>query len=390
MTLPHVLPHVSGHCLTLVFFCVSCANPPTAGESARGRPPAPVQPAVATAAVAIDPDDPAVWVQPTDPEKSLILGTDKVAQTGGLHVFGLDGKIRQTIAPLDRPNNVDVEYDFRMAGRRLDIAVVTERLRHRLRVYGIPADGSDLFDIAPNGVPVLAGQIGEAAEPMGIALYRRPADGAVFAIVAPKTGAATDYLWQYRLEDVHGEVGGRLVRRFGNFSRRGPAPGEIGEIEAVVVDDALGYVYYSDERFGIRKWHADPDHPDAARELAVFATAGYLGDREGLAVYVKPDGTGFLVSSDQVAGGSRLMIYKREGELGRSDHHPLVAAVPTRSDETDGLEVTSQPLPGFPDGLVVMMNSASKNFLIYGWRAVAARFGPEQPVATQTRLVRQE
>ena len=78
----------------------------------------------------------------------------------------------------------------------------------------------------------------------------------------------------------------------------------------MVVDDELGYVYYSDERFGIRKWQADPDHADAARELAVFGTDGYAGDREGLAIYA-PERTpsvngggpsGFLVSSDQVEG----------------------------------------------------------------------------------------
>lgn len=46
------------------------------------------------------------------------------------------------------------------------------------------------------------------------------------------------------------------------------------EIEAVAVDDALGYVYYADEGDGIHKWHADPDHPEANRELAVFGRTG--------------------------------------------------------------------------------------------------------------------
>ena len=61
--------------------------------------------------------DPALWVHPADPSKSLILGTDKQESTGGLYVFGLDGKLRQSIAPLDRPNNVDVEKGF-SAGRQ--------------------------------------------------------------------------------------------------------------------------------------------------------------------------------------------------------------------------------------------------------------------------------
>ena len=115
--------------------------------------------------------------------------------------------------------------------------------------------------------------------PMGIAHYRRAHDGASFAIVAPKAGGTTNYLAEYRLtfDSAAGVVRGALVRRFGDFSG-------VGEIEAVAVDDALGYVYYADEEHGIRKWHADPDHPDATRELAVFGRAGFKMQREGIAI----------------------------------------------------------------------------------------------------------
>jgi 3-phytase len=238
-----------------------------------------------------------------------------------------------------------------------------------LRVFGIPADGGALTDLAPDGIPVLEGEMGGAAEPMGIALYRRQADGAVFAIVAPKAGGASDYLWQYRLEDDgKGRVRGRFVRRFGMYSRT-------QEIEAVVVDDDLGYVYYSDERFGIRKYLADPDRPGAAQELATFGTDGYQGDREGLAIYATGPGTGFIVSSDQVARGSRAMLYPREGSGGNPNDHPRIAVVSTTADTTDGLEATATPLPGFPRGLVMMMNSRAKDFLIYRWEDVAAAAG---------------
>ena len=58
-----------------------------------------IQPAVRTESVTDDPDDPAIWVHPTDPGRSLIIGTNKVkAPTGAVVVFGLDGKIRQTVA----------------------------------------------------------------------------------------------------------------------------------------------------------------------------------------------------------------------------------------------------------------------------------------------------
>jgi 3-phytase len=361
----------------------TAAPPPSAASVAPSTGPV-LKPVAETQPVPHDADDPAIWIHPTDRARSLILGTDKFAREGGLHVFGLDGVRRQTIGPLDRPNNVDIEYGVMLGGAKTDIAVLTERKRHRLRIFAIPADGGALIDLAPEGLAVLEGQTGEAAEPMGVSVYKRP-DGVAFAIVAPKTGGTTDYLWQYRLEGgaSGGHVAAKLVRRFGNFSRRGSAAGEIGEIEAVVVDDELGYVYYSDERAGIRKWHADPEHVDAGRELAIFGTEGYAGDREGLALYA-PEGaagkatgknggrsdvgpSGFLVSSDQVEGATRIFLYPREGADGNPHHHPVIAVRETSSDETDGLDVTARALPGYPRGLLVMMNSAGRNFLIYRW-----------------------
>lgn len=338
------------------------------GEPPSSAAPAPViTPDRFTETVADDADDPAIWVHPTDPSRSLIVGTNKAAApAGALVVFGLDGRIRQTIAGLDRPNNVDVESAVMIDGVTTDLVVTTERLQHRLRVYRISEGDQPLQELGV--MPVLEGERAERSEPMGIGLYKRPADGALFAIVAPKYGGRTDYLWQYRLEgDGRGGVRGTLVRRFGAFSDVAAEPGELGEIEAIVVDDALGYVYYADERYGIHKWHADPDHADAGRELAVLGLSGYQGDREGLALFARPDGTGYLVSTDQIPGGSVYKLYRREGESGRPHVHELVAEARTTVDETDGLDVTLTPLPGFPSGLAVAMHSRERNFALFDW-----------------------
>ncbi|MCX6619395.1 MAG: phytase, partial [Acidobacteria bacterium] len=296
------------------------------------------------------------------------------APRGALVVFGLDGKIRQTIAGLDRPNNVDVEYGLMVGGRPTDIAVTTERLKHRLRIFKIPHDGGPLVDISSGGgAPVLDGETGERAEPMGIALYRRPRDGAVFAIISPKTGPRDGYLWQYRLQDDgSGRVKATRVRRFGSFSG-------LKEIEAIAVDDALGYVYYGDEGNGIRKWHADPDHPQAARELAHFGRTEFAGDQEGIAIYAREDGTGYIVCTDQIDGNSHYHIYRREGGPGGPhDHAEMLKCVRGGADGTDGIEVLSAPLgPAFPNGLLVVMNSGPRNFLLYRWEDVALTGAPK-------------
>lgn len=332
-----------------------------------------VQPAVQTESAGDDADDPAIWVHPKDASRSLVIGTNKAAAPrGALVVYGLDGKVRQKIEGLDRPNNVDVEYGLRLGVRRADIAVVTERYQKRMRVFRIDEKTGMLEDVsAGGGLPVLEQREGRGREPMGIGLYRRQRDGAVFAIVSPKEGPLDGYLEQYLLEDDGtGKVRGRKVREFGAFSGA-------GEIEAVAVDDELGYVYYADEDAGIRKYHADPDHPLARRELALFGRTGYQGNREGLAVYETGKGKGYLVSTDQVKGGSRYLLYRREGTAADPhDHSGVVAVIEGGADATDGIEAVARPMgKAFPRGMLAAMNSAGKNFFLYNWAEIEAALG---------------
>lgn len=49
-------------------------------------------PKIITEEVKWDSDDPAIWIHPDDPSKSLIIGTDKNVD-GALYVFDLEGKI---------------------------------------------------------------------------------------------------------------------------------------------------------------------------------------------------------------------------------------------------------------------------------------------------------
>lgn len=328
-----------------------------------------VKPAFATQPVGSDADDPAIWVHPGDPAKSLIIGTDKeAAPRGGLTVFNLSGQAVQRIEPLDRPNNVDVLTGFRTAaGESFDLAAAAERYCRCLRLYRIDAETGRLTEITPvAGIPVFAGEAGEAGEPMGIALYRRPTDGAAFAVVGRKTGPSGAYLHQYRLTiGPDGKAQGTKVREFGAYSGR-------NEIEAIAVDSELGYVYYADEGVGIRKYAADPDAPEAQRELALFGTSGFRGDHEGIALYRKPGGTGYLIATDQLDGNSEYHVFRREGEPGQPHIHRELGIFSGGADSTDGLDASSVPLgPQFPEGIVVAMNSKGKNFLVFDWREIA-------------------
>ena len=322
------------------------------------RTPAPdaLKPRVVTGPTQHDTDDPAIWIHPTDRAKSLVIGTDKDTD-GALYVYDLEGKIVNRVGGLKRPNNVDLAYGFLLKGKPTDIAITTEREMQRLRVFSVP----DMKGLDKGDLVVFDGD--KTRAPMGIALYQRPRDGALFAIVGGKAGPATGYLAQYRLaDDGTGQVKMSLVRQFGAYSGK-------KEIEAIGVDAELGYVYYSDESFGVRKYAADPDAPDAGKELAVFGTTGYAHDHEGISFYKFTNGTGYILVSDQQA--DRFRIYKREGEPGRPHEHTLVKTVPVSAIDSDGSEVTSLALgPKFPHGLFVAM-SLGKVFHYYAWEDVA-------------------
>ena len=318
-----------------------------------------IAPAVQTEAVAQDADDPAIWINPSDASKSLIIGTDKGndAAKGGIYVFDLDGKTRQKILNLDRPNNVDVEYGLKINGEETDIVVATERNKKRLVIFKIDKKRGTLTDITGGDTSVFKGETGPASEPMGIALYRRPSDGSVYAFVSRKTGPKSGYLGQYRLAPAaNGKVNLEMVRVLGNWSGG-------SEIESIAVDDKASLVVYSDEGFGYRVWKADPEAVGADKEVNVFGKAGWKGDREGVGFYPL-GGKTLSVCTDQIIGGSKHYIFE---SAAKSMDAPI-AVLETTADETDGIEVTEKPLgPKFPNGLLVVMNSSGRNFWLFAF-----------------------
>jgi len=317
-----------------------------------------VQAAIVSEATPWDTDDPAIWIHPQDPGQSLIIGTDK-HRDGGLYAFDLNGKIVRTVTGLQGPNNVDVAYGFPLQDHGVDIAVVTERLQQRIRIFQLP----ELAELDEGGLIVFDGDRKRA--PMGVALYKRPTDQAMFVFVGGKSGPRQGYIAQYRLQATSGNmVTMQLVRQFGSYSGK-------KEIEAIAVDAELGYVYYSDETVGVRKYHADPDAADANAELALFASDGFARDHEGIAIYKKTHGTGYILVSDQQANSIRL--YCREGTAASPHEHRFVKTIRIAAQETDGLEVTSQSLaPAFPNGLLVAMSNG-KVFHFYAWPDIAGK-----------------
>jgi myo-inositol-hexaphosphate 3-phosphohydrolase len=108
------------------------------------------------------------------------------------------------------------------------------------------------------------------------------------------------------------------------------------------------------------------------------ATDSLPHDREGIGIYTLPGGTGYIVSVDQRPGKSAFYVYRREAEPGNPhDHSRVVASFTGGVDGTDGLDVTSAALgPDLAGGLLVAMNSRSRNFLLFRWHDIAAAARP--------------
>lgn len=303
-----------------------------------------IKPTLITEKTPNDSDDPAIWVNPDNPEESIVFGTDKGEQdqpNSGVYAFDLDGKLipEKSITGLIRPNNADVEYGFKLNdSTQTDILVFTERGRQQIRVFSVPDmkpldhGGFKVFEDADDSDP-------EFKQPMGVSVYRNPGTGSVSAIVGRKNGPAEGYLYQYELVSDSTGVKANLVRKFGKFSGK-------KEIEAIAVDDALGHVYYCDEQTGIRKYHADPEKGN--EELALFGGEYFKDDNEGIAIVAYPDGEGYIIVSDQ--GAHTFNFFKRTDNT-------FVKALNLGTLSTDGCEVTLKSLGSkFPNGLFVSMN----------------------------------
>lgn len=345
------------HLLIIVGFLGSILGYGCKEKPAQPMETAALKPGVVSEPTPNDTDDPAIWYNAADPEASLILGTDKGDTNGGIFVFDLNGKLvpGKSIDTLLRPNNIDVAYGFMLDSQNIDIAVFTERGRNAIRVLKLP----EVVFIDGGGIPVF--EADSLREPMGIALYKDPQSGHISAIVSRKTGPDGAYLWQYHLTDSAGIVIGREVRRFGLFKGG-------KEIEAIAVDNALGYVYYSDEGSGVRKYYAHPDSSN--QELAFFGETGFQEDHEGISIYTREDGSGYILVSDQQA--NQFQVFTREGSAGNPHDHQRVGIIPVSTNQSDGSEVIAKPLGSlWPNGLFVAM-SDDRTFQFYDWKLMEA------------------
>ncbi|UUS34328.1 MULTISPECIES: phytase [Streptomyces] len=348
-----------------------------------------------------DADDPAIWRNAAAPDRSLVIAT---AKEGGLRVYDLDARQVQSLpappptAPDDAPgryNNVDLVLGTSLAGRRSDLAVVSDRGHDRLRVYRIDRDdpAGPLTDVTdPGAAPIFStsqDEINDQDTAYGLATWTDPVTGRSYAL-ASRNNRTTVALLEL-VARPGGTVGYTKVRTLdlpsafrlpdGTTWRPCGEPGELPQVEGMVVDPADGTLYAGQEDVGVWRLRADltgqPVLVDRVREYGVPAAydeesdecrpagadPGHGGehlsaDVEGLTLLTEPDGDGYVLTSSQ--GDDTFVLYDREvSDDNEYEGGFRVTASRTvdGSEECDGAAVLNAPLGRkYPRGLLVVQD----------------------------------
>lgn len=317
-----------------------------------------VVPALETAPVPYDgdaADDPAIWVHPTNPNLSTIIGTDK---QGGLAVYDLNGDEIQYLS-LGTINNVDVRYGFPLGGANVDIVAATKSDTDSILLFRVNPETRQLEDIAARAIVT-------GVSPLkGLCMYHSWISGSYYVIV---TTYERGEVQQWELTDNgSGRIDAALARSFTLGSN----------VEGCVADDELSHLYLGQEEHGIWKYGAEPVDGEMRELIDTTSDDGYLmPDVEGLGLYQMSDQSGYLIASSQ--GNDEFVIYSRE----TGDYLGTFNIIPgNRIDgvtHTDGLDVTSVALGDrFPDGAFIAQDhentlpDAYQNFKVVSWRNIA-------------------
>lgn len=291
-------------------------------------------------------DDPAIWVHPTDPAKSVVIGTDK---KGALEVYDMTGARIQRISG-DYGNNVDLRGDIVVSAD--DEAAGGNGALHIYRIDPATRQLKRLKDV-PTEVTA-----------HGICLYTSPASGKLYAFPNSTSGRVE----QWELAVTGDAVSATSVRLWDAGSA----------VEGCYADDTTGKLYLGEEDVGVWVYGAEPGAGTGRTKLDSTGSGGHItADTEGITAA----GNRIYVSSQ---GSNDFTVYDRttRAYLGR-----FAVSNGTATDDcedTDGIDATAANLgPAFPQGVFICQDgsngtpggSGNQNFKFIPLQRITAQFG---------------
>ena len=306
-----------------------------------------------TASHSRDQDDMCIWVHPRDRSQSTIVTSDKKANM--LFVYDLEGRVIHSVH-VRHPGDVDVRYNFPLAGQSIDIVALNERHNADILVYKVDPDTRKLERI-DNGTI-------QTGKNFGGALYHSHKTGKFYFVSTGKD----DFVEQYELaDDGTGKVGGKKVRTW-----------RIDHAESAVADDETGTLYIGQENAGVWQFGAEPADPTTGQMIIKLGENGLVGDIEGLALYDLPGGDDYLIVSNQ--GSNDFKVYQRSAPHRFVGTFSVAGAI-----HTGGLEVCNASLGShFPEGIFVCHSAAAgRPVLVAPWEVIARSVGSGLAIHTE-------
>lgn len=289
-------------------------------------------------------DDPALWLHPSDPAQSLVLGTNKQV---GLVVYTLNGAEAQNL-PIGLINNVDIRQS---AERSFDIAIASNDQVNAISVFHIDRQ---------TGNVVHAGDIPTGTiEPYGICQARE--NGKDYAGVTYKDG--TLQIWEISADEAS-LLSGQLLKTIKLDS----------QLEGCVFDETNGIIFVGEEGRGLWTAAYREEAPVPVLIDSIDGPNGLVADVEGVSIWRGEEGAGWVVVSAQE--DDRFVVYDRKAPHTPRGSFSIVANETLGIDEvthTDGLDVFAGALPGYPRGVLIVQDDGNprsgqdQNFKVVNW-----------------------
>jgi len=293
-------------------------------------------------------DDPAIWVNKSNPSNSIVFGTDKKS---GIYSYNIQGQ-ELSYTNLGNINNIDTRtinvgddenvsnFTFLFASNRtlgsVDLWVFEDNeIRQKLEnnSWEVPSKPSfrGKSDIIVYGICA------------GI-----DAKYGLVAFLTEDTGPRVE-VWNLT------EDGLNLITTFNNG----------GESEGCVYDDQNRTLFISEEEVrGVLKAYRLDDSFDFSEPYIVDSRDGQIGgDPEGVSLYKTPNNSGYLILSSQ--GDSKFNLYDRNYPYDYITSFRIGSSKSIDNvTDTDGIETINFKLSDeYPEGIMIAQDGYNKDGL---------------------------
>ena len=277
-------------------------------------------------------DDIAIWVNEQNNENSIVIGTDKQY---GIYSYDLNGNLIYS-NKLGRINNVDIFQKFNFDGQIFPLVVGSNRSDNTIFLGRLFPNGL-IKEVIQNDVK------SRIKEVYGITTF--DSEKEKYIILSGKDGTVEQWEINVDMDDINVN----LIRtiKFNSI------------VEGLVTDLIYRKIYIAEENVGLWEINVDPE-ADLDKKLILSIDEKYFkSDFEGVTLYEKDDGEGYIIVSIQ--GSNSFGIIDRKTKKMLSVFRIISNKNIDEVSDTDGIDLAKLSSNKFPKGLFVAQDGYNEN-----------------------------